>query len=823
VVNTSAAGVDRDVAAEKISSSQPSNGLLASKLFWLVSIGLLLIATFLAYKPVLADFLTGDDYAYLPWCKMAMTDPGAILLEFHRPWMNNYSNAFYRPMLTVSMALDYRIWGPGGFGFHLSNFIYLLVSSTLCALIVYELAPKEESKANDLPDNRQRLSWAIASGGLFALYPLHPEAISWMTGRVDCFTTMFILGSMWCYIQWRKKNATKFIAIGIVSMAIALMSKESAITIPVLITLYEFWLGNSENDGSSVKEGSVKEGLIATVFRTIKKSLPFWIALAAYFVWRRIALGTFIGGYDNSLFITDWHALAARWSEGLKNLVVPLNSSYFGVHSLVTKAWYGFLATSVICFVVGLLKNPQFTRPIAFIFCWMLAGFIPVYKIFTLNSGLQGGRLVYLVTVPLCILLTYGLTHLVGRKGRSLMHLQTGLLALVMGLSCFVLYTNNLAWAASGEITNKIKSELNRFYTTTPGDPPVLIAGMPNSYLGAHCCVNAQDGLTKFPQINRDIFNCYKIDEDDPFFPFGFLKDSILLSGSHLLYWDQHSEKLTPVTFTQSKQSQTEWRGEALKNIVEVLPNPKVQATFGTPGLVITSDSTPNKRPSVIVKIPNLSCWQTDFIAMKLQIDPSASCDIGIGADLLYKNGILNDFELPYRLHASIENTSEAQEVIFPLRSRATWAFGGTAKEIEIRLPTKGQFGIESISLPKAESLLPKIGFLHADLKQAKGILHFDASHSANTISYDLSNLARATTAHLEITKLSQYFEEQNTRNESKVLLRTLTSNKSSGTFTLNHSDFPSRGFYQARIKAFDSAGKQVGLSSDYISLSVDY
>jgi hypothetical protein len=799
VINTSPAGVGKHVAAEKIPSSNPSG-----KLFWLIAIGLLLAATFLAYKPVLADFLTGDDYAYLPWCKMAMTDPGAILVEFHRPWMNNFSNAFYRPMLTVSMALDYRIWGPGGFGFHLSNFIYLLVSSTLCGFIVYELAPEEES---DQVNKQQRLSWAIASGGLFALYPLHPEAISWMTGRVDCFTTMFILGSLWCYIQWRKNNALKFIAIGILSMAIALMSKESAITIPVLITLYEFWLGDPGNDG-----------LVATVLRTVKKSLPFWIALAAYFIWRRIALGTFIGGYDNSLFITDWQALAARWSEGLKNLVVPLNSFYFGAHSLITKAWYGFLATSIVCFIVAAVKNPQLKRTIAFLICWTLASFIPVYKIFTLNGGLQGGRLVYLVTVPLCILLTFGFAFLSHRNRVGAF--QNTLIALTMSLACFVLYTNNLAWAASGEITNKIKSELNQFYTVTSGDPPVLIAGLPNSYLGAHCCVNAQDGLTKFPQINRDIFNCYKIDEDDPFFPFGYLKNSILLSGSKLLFWDQHSEKLKPVSFAQSELSQTEWRGDQLKNIVDVLPNPLVQASFGSSGLVIKSDSTPNKRPAIIVKIPNLSCWRTDFIAMKLRVGQPG--DTGIGADLLYKNEILNDFELAYRLHATIDNKEDSQEVIFPLRSRATWAFGGVAKELEIRLPAKGQFTIEAISLPMTNTLLPKIGFPNSDLKESRGILHFDSKHPGNQITFDLSNLEGATNAHLEITKLSQYFEEQNTRNESKVLMRTITSDKSRGTFALNRLDFPSRGFYQARIKAFDAAGKQIGLSSDYISLSID-
>jgi hypothetical protein len=42
------------------------------------------------------------------------------------------------------------------------------------------------------------------------------------------------------------------------------------------------------------------------------------------------------------------------------------------------------------------------------------------------------------------------------------------------------------------------------------------------------------------------------------------------------------------------------------------------------------------------------------------------------------------------------------------------------------------------------------------------------------------------------------------------------------GSFQIARTLFPSRGNYQARLRAFDSAGRQVGMSGDFILISVD-
>jgi hypothetical protein len=765
----------------------------------------------ISYRPVLANFLTGDDYAYLPWCKMAVHDPSMILTEFHRPWMNNYSNAFFRPMLTVSMALDYAIWGPAGFGFHLSNFLYLLVASSFLGLIIFEIG----TDANSTQDEKQTaLAWGFASAALFAVYPLHPEAISWMTGRVDCFTSMFILSSLWCYVRWRKTDKISFAAIATCSMCVALMSKETGITVPIFLTLYEFILGADQSNKIALK---------ADLLRAVKRTAPFWGVLALYFVWRRIALGTFVGGYDNSLFfIADWKAYLGRWTEGLRNLVIPINSSMLGSRSWQTRAWDVGLVMSFLLSAISFAKTERLRKPILFLLTWSLASFIPIYKIFVLNNVLQGGRLVYLVTLPLCALMAFGFCYFSKTIGFRRAFALLGMAMLF--LSTDLLYINNLAWAESGRVTNRIKAELNRFYHAVPGDPPVFVAGMPNQILGAHCCVNAQDGMTKAPQIDRDIFNLIKVDEADLFTPLGFLKQSMNDSKAKIktIFWNSEKERLIPSTIDSNKTEALPILDNRLQSETEMVANDKVKSNWiSGQGLHIVADSSPNKRPALNVSIGNESCWQTDFIQLQVKLTNPQTTDLASGIELLYQNDIVHQYDLAFRVHGNLASQAE-QTVTFPLRSRATWTLGGSCRSIQLRLPGRCDLVIESIALVNGKALVPQISFAHSGCLENRGVLHFDNTHMENTVAFDATNIPNAKTVQFEITRLSQSFEDQNSNEPSHVILTTLKAMNDKGSFQIARTLFPSRGNYQARLRAFDSAGRQVGMSGDFILISVD-
>src|SRR5271155_623323 len=123
-----------------------------------------LILVLLIYSPIMVNAFNGDDFVHLKWLSEAVKQPELVWRNFHSAWLDITTAKFYRPLISLFMLADYMIWRGNGIGFPLSN---------------------DKSKWNYI--------WCLSAATLFGLYPLHPEAVSWITGRVDTFVTLFSL------------------------------------------------------------------------------------------------------------------------------------------------------------------------------------------------------------------------------------------------------------------------------------------------------------------------------------------------------------------------------------------------------------------------------------------------------------------------------------------------------------------------------------------------------------------------------------------------------------------------------------------------------
>ncbi len=91
----------------------------------------------------------------------------------------------YRPMLPVSYCFDYLVSHLNPIGYHITNLVLFAGCSVLTALLGHELSARYRTGT--------RLAIMLSSGLLFAVYPLHPEAVAWIVGRVDmlCSNLLF--------------------------------------------------------------------------------------------------------------------------------------------------------------------------------------------------------------------------------------------------------------------------------------------------------------------------------------------------------------------------------------------------------------------------------------------------------------------------------------------------------------------------------------------------------------------------------------------------------------------------------------------------------
>lgn len=136
---------------------------------------------------------------------------------------------FYRPMQILTYAIDHSIWGLNVFGFHLTNVI-LHILAAICVYWLILIVFKDKMLAG------------IASI-LFVAHPLHTEAISYMSGRPDPLASLFLLLAVIFYVKQTAAPKRYYPAACVLSFALALLSREASLILPLLLLAYHLTSG----------------------------------------------------------------------------------------------------------------------------------------------------------------------------------------------------------------------------------------------------------------------------------------------------------------------------------------------------------------------------------------------------------------------------------------------------------------------------------------------------------------------------------------------------------------------------------------------------
>ena len=150
-----------------------------------------------------------------------------------------------RPFTAITFALNYRFGGLDVRWYHITNFLIHIFNGILVfylALFTFN-SPK-------LPGSyHSRAPYAaLIAAALFLLHPIQTEAVSYISQRYESLASLFYLCSLLAYIKARLTpsltlSATRYTlyAVSIISGIFAIYSKEIAITLPVVIILYDFY------------------------------------------------------------------------------------------------------------------------------------------------------------------------------------------------------------------------------------------------------------------------------------------------------------------------------------------------------------------------------------------------------------------------------------------------------------------------------------------------------------------------------------------------------------------------------------------------------
>ena len=131
----------------------------------------------------------------------------------------------YRPVRTASYAFDYALSGLEPWGYHLTNIVY----HTLTAVIVY-------LTARSLFD---RIRPALLTALLFAVHPIQTDAVTYMSGRRDVLSGLFVLAGFYLFTRYRTTGRFGYLAAVLPVYVLGFFSKESGIILPALCVAYD--------------------------------------------------------------------------------------------------------------------------------------------------------------------------------------------------------------------------------------------------------------------------------------------------------------------------------------------------------------------------------------------------------------------------------------------------------------------------------------------------------------------------------------------------------------------------------------------------------
>jgi tetratricopeptide (TPR) repeat protein len=336
---------------------------------------------------------------------------------------------YYRPLMSVFFLLCWSVSGPIPLAYHLFNVTLHAANVTLVYWVTGQLW--EDSEV------------AFTAAVIFAVHPIHTESVAWISGVTDLQLTFFYLLAFGLYLRAHRPDAPRFTRVAMVaSFALALLSKETAITLPAVVLIYEHIYSGEAMPGSEP-------------FRNrVRRYGPLWLMAGLYMVAR----GFLLGGLPHSI---AWHAMNFREAmlSGiaaaglyLGKLVWPANLHLtYPLHRSESLTEVPVLMAMVGLCICALLFNLLWKRArlATFGLAWLVLTIAPVLNIRWIPTPFAE-RYLYLPSVGFCWLLACSFIWTWRKLSRADDALARAGFACVVGLALLVcivrVEARNLEW-----------------------------------------------------------------------------------------------------------------------------------------------------------------------------------------------------------------------------------------------------------------------------------------------------------------------------------------------------------------------------------------
>jgi len=248
----------------------------------------------------------------------------------------------------LTVAIDFYFYQDNAYGYHLTNLLIHIFNVLLLFYILWILKYSESVR--------------FITALIFAVHPVLAQNIAYVSARADMLSAFFLLLAFCAYL---KKQDISFNQV--LLFIFACLSKETAIVYPLFLLFFLY----SNN-------------------KSIKKSLPFWIAAFFYFLLRQSIVGEFSqqsyrGG---SLWIT-YATMVKAFSIYIMGFFWPLRTM-ITPNILIEHSWLNIrsLRASLLLIVfTGLfIKIYRKNKKVGYGMVWFVVFLLPVSNIVPIKA-----------------------------------------------------------------------------------------------------------------------------------------------------------------------------------------------------------------------------------------------------------------------------------------------------------------------------------------------------------------------------------------------------------------------------------------------------
>lgn len=342
----------------------------------------------------------------------------------------------YRPVTLLTFALGWAVHGPSTVAMHAWNVGVHAACSALVAVLVLRLGGGRTA--------------AALAGALFAVHPVHVEAVANGVGRAELLATLFVLAGSLAYLGGRARAPGRIAAVCALYL-LALGAKEIAVSFPALLLVLDVLRTRRAR---------------TPLHRVFRDNLPLLAALTATLaVYLALRVAATEGLMSNSPAPYFYGVTAARrvatavrvWPEYLRLLLWPADLSMdWGPDAIRVvgwgspRVWLGLAVGAALA--AGAALSWRRGRWVAGAVAWLALALLPVSNLLFPIGVVLAERNLYLPSVGLAFVFPPLVAAVARAPRRGARVLATAAAAVLLALGAARTWARTPDWRSSRTI-----------------------------------------------------------------------------------------------------------------------------------------------------------------------------------------------------------------------------------------------------------------------------------------------------------------------------------------------------------------------------------